>query len=141
MRAHTDVFSPVVNSSSTVHHGTVQFGRDGVIFNKSKRCAVGLQELLIGRYEHKLDHSHFEEILPIGVIKCAAAKASPMENLPWVTFSSSERLKRDNWCNVLAQHSELIKARGIGDQITADVHSSSNIPKFVFPFFVFLFSF
>ena len=79
---------------------------------------MGIQRLLIAQYEDKLDHSHIQEILPIGVIRCAAAKASPIENLPWVTFPPCGCLKKDNWCNVHAQCCELIKARGIGYQIS-----------------------
>lgn len=75
--------------------------------------AVAIQGQLISWYEHKLDHSDIQEILPIGVIRCAAAKASPIENLPWVTFLPSGCLKKANWCNVHAQWCELIKVRGI----------------------------
>lgn len=78
----------------------------------------GIRGLLIAQYEHKLDHSDIQEILPIGVIRCAAAKASPIENLPWVMFLPSGCLKKDNWCNVHAQCCELIKARGTGYQIS-----------------------
>lgn len=49
------------------------------IFNKTKCSviAIGIQGLLIAHYEHKLDRSAIQEILPIGVIRCAAAQASP----------------------------------------------------------------
>lgn len=88
-----------------------------VSFNKSV-IAVGIQGLLIAQYEDKLDNSDIQEIPPIGVIRCAAAKASPIENLPWVTFPPSGCLKKGNWCNVHAQCCELINARGIGYQIS-----------------------
>lgn len=78
---------------------------------------------LIAQYKLELDPSDIHKTLPIGVIRCAAAKASPIENLPWVTFPPSGRLKKDNWCNVHAQCCELINARGIGYQILqTDVH-------------------
>lgn len=101
------------------------------IFNTTKCSviAVGIHELLIAQYEHRLDHSDIQEILPIGVIRCAAAKASPIENLPWVTFPPSGCLKKDNWSNVHAQCFELIKAGGhwLSDltNFIADVHWST----------------
>lgn len=58
-----------------------------------------------------------QEILPIGVIRCASAKASPIEKLPRVTFAPSGCLKKDNWCNVHAQRCKLIKAKSTGYQI------------------------
>lgn len=79
---------------------------------------MGTRGLLIARYEHKLDNSDIQEIPPIGVIRCAAAKASPIENLPWVTFPPSGCLKKDNWCNVHARCYELINAGGIGGQVS-----------------------
>lgn len=72
-----------------------------------------IQGLLIAQYEHKLDHLDIQGTLPIGVIRCAAAKASPIENLPWVTYLPCGCLKKANWYNVHAQCCELIKARGI----------------------------
>lgn len=72
-----------------------------------------IQGLLIAQYEHKLDHLDKQGTLPIGVIRCAAAKASPIENLPWVTYLPSGCLKKANWSNVHAQCCELITTRGI----------------------------
>lgn len=91
---------------------------------------MGIQGLLIAQYEQKWDHSDIQEILPIGVIRCAAAKASPIENLPWVTFLPSGSLKKDNWCNVHAQCCELIKARGIGYQISQTLYCSRCPPVY-----------
>lgn len=90
------------------------------VFSYKTKCsliAVGIHGLLIAQYEHKLNCSDVQEILPIGVIRYAAAKASPIESQPWVTSLPSGCLKKDNWCNVHAQCCELIKARGIGEQI------------------------
>lgn len=53
-----------------------------------------IQRLLIAQYEHKLDHFDVQGTLPIGVIRCAAAKASPIENLPWVTYLPCGCLKK-----------------------------------------------
>lgn len=85
------------------------------IFNNtnSSAIAMGIHGRLIAQYEHKLAHSDIQRILPIGVIRCAAAKASPIENLQWVTFSPSGCLKKPNWYNVHAQCCEIIKARGM----------------------------
>lgn len=73
--------------------------------------------LVIAQYESKWDPSVSQEILPIGVIRCACAKVTPVENLPWVTLLLSGRLRKYNWCNVLAQCCVLINARSIGYQI------------------------
>ena len=60
------------------------------------------------------DYFDIREILPIGVIRCASAKASPIEKLPWVTFAPSGCLKKDNWSNVHAHSCKLIKAKSTG---------------------------
>lgn len=90
------------------------------ISNKTK-CpviAVDMHKLLIDQYEHKLDCSYIQEVLPIGVIRYAAAKTSPIEEQPCVAFLPSGCLEKDNWCNVPAHRCELIKARHIGYQIS-----------------------
>ena len=90
---------------------TEVFRRCDVLYNAKTRWPF--RGLLIAQLEHELTHWDIHEILPIGVIRCAAAKASPIENLPWVTFLPNGGLKKANWCNVHAQCCGLIKAGGI----------------------------
>lgn len=93
-------------------HGTCTLST--FVKTKCSVISMGIQGMLIAQYEHKLDHTDIQEILPIGVIRCAAAKASPIENLPWVTFLPSGCPQKDNWCNAHARCCEIIKAGGIG---------------------------
>lgn len=63
---------------------------------------MGKHKLLIVVYEFKLDHTDIQEILPIGVIRCATAKSAPIENLPRVMLHPSGCPKEDNWYNAHA---------------------------------------